>query len=952
MASNPTSIGYNNITIPSQDVSSRNSTIATNPNYFELTSGAYGSTSGFTGGLEYDLIQTSTVAPGAITYSFSNEIYKSYMRKLDINFISANLRPNRKTYPFFDGVDVSNIIQRPNMIEISGNSVFFGVITPKIRNIANVSNMTVTGAIDTTREKIQIGNSSADIIYTEVTSGGNTIIYCGEFRGMTPNDVITVGNTVTGVKSGATGSILSLKHSSGKLRFVPTTESSSFDANTFVNSNSFLLSSNGYVVIPKSDPNVTYGLKLGPDASSVDGFYVGNTITIMGGSIVGETSNIISYNAATKLISVSPPLNGIGSRDDLYYSIGEGRPESRYALSNGVQSHWTTSRGFLGGILRLPGYGVSPRYNFRVGKRLLRLSDNANNNSELATSIAEYVFCSYSVEEAQTISTGNNVIITTSSSGRTSVLPYKGKSPIAQSFFIDENEHPKGVFVPYIDVFFASKGTQPIEMQIRPMVNGYPDSYRLLKNATVTLQPEDVNVVPFTGNTLPQSANSSHFTRFNFPAPVYLQPGTEYAFLLVTNDYDYRIYASELGQRILGTNRIISEQPYLGSMFKSQNSTTYSAVQSDDIMFVIHICQFNTQGTITFNEYKDITAEAPLTGVDANLKMDMFTVMSDAIQIPGTSLTYRYQSTSFANNALDTEFTQFEPDQRVFLDNKKIIYHESYPTKSFVVKVDMSTTDPDVSPIIFPERQEVITAANYINNMGINPAAVKLISGGNNYTSQNTSLVISSNTGVGANGYAITGLLTTTGNENYEKVIGKLEFDSFGFGYYEDIDISIVSSDANTTGANAASLSIETEVGQSGGPALARYISKTVTLAPEFEAGDLRVYLTAAKPPEANVQVYYKVRNSYDVDDISKKNWVRMERKIGIISDSINLQPIELEFRPSLTSNNIIYSTDAATFDTFNQFKIKIVLASSSTSFLKIPYIFDMRAIALPGDDF
>lgn len=952
MASTPTTIGYNNITIPSQEVSTKNSTVASNPNYFDLTSGAYGATSGYAG-LDYDLIQTSTVAPGTITYTFTNQVYKSYMRKLDINFVAANKRPNRKVYPFFDGVNAANLIQRPNIIEITGNSVFFGVVTPTYRNVANVSNGSITGSVDFTREQIQIGNSKADVIYTELTSNNSTIIYCGEFKGDAPNDVITVANTVTGVRSSGTGSIISLKHSSGKLRFVPTTESSTFDANTFVNSNSILISGEGYVVIPQANANVTYGLRLGPDASLTDGYYVGNTITIMGGSVPGETSNIISYNAATRIISVSPPLAGISDKSlDMYYSIGDGRPGSLYAVSNGVQSHWTTSRGFIGGILRLPGYGASPTYNFRVGKRLFRITDNANNNVELASSVAEYVFCSYSVEEAQTITTGNNVIISTSSAGRTSVLPYKGKSPLAQSFFIDDTAHPRGVFVPYIDVFFASKGTQPIEMQIRPMVNGYPDSYRLMKNATVSLQPEDVNIVPYTGNTLPQSANSSHYTRFTFPAPVYLQPGTEYSFLLVTNDFDYRVYASELGQKILGTNRLISEQPYLGSLFKSQNSTTYNAIQSDDLMFVIHICQFDSQGTVTFNDYKDPLAEVPLTGTDANLKMDLFTVMSDAIQVPGTSLNYRYQATSYANGNLDTDFTQFVPDQRVFLDDKKIVYHQSYPQKSFIVKVDMSTTDPDVSPIIFPERQEMMTAANYINNMAVNPAMIKIVNSGNNYTYQNTSLTISANTGVGANGFAITGGLSRTGNENYEKVIAGLGFDNYGFGYYDDITATISTTDANTTGANAAVLSVETELDPAGGPALAKYISKTVTLAPEFDAGDLRVYLTASKPPEANVQVYYKVRNTYDGDDISSKNWVRMERKQGTIMDSVNLQPIEMEFRPSFTSNNIIYSTDGATYDTFNQFKIKIVLASSSTSFLKIPYVFDMRAIALPGDDY
>ena len=75
-----------------------------------------------------------------------------------------------------------------------------------------------------------------------------------------------------------------------------------------------------------------------------------------------------------------------------------------------------------------------------------------------------------------------------------------------------------------------------------------------------------------------------------------------------------------------------------------------------------------------------------------------------------------------------------------------------------------------------------------------------------------------------------------------------------------------------------------------------------------------------------------------------------MTQKVGEVNYSSHLNPIELEFRPSMNSNNIVYSTNTATFDTFNQFKIKIVMSSSDTVLTKIPYVYDMRAIALPAD--
>ena len=121
------------------------------------------------------------------------------------------------------------------------------------------------------------------------------------------------------------------------------------------------------------------------------------------------------------------------------------------------------------------------------------------------------------------------------------------------------------------------------------------------------------------------------------------------------------------------------------------------------------------------------------------------------------------------------------------------------------------------------------------------------------------------------------------------------------------------------------------------------------------DAGDLRVKLTAAKPRAASISVYYKVRNKLDPDPISQKNWVRMVQ-VGnefVFSDPAKLAPIEYEYRPSTNSNNITYSTSTgATYKTFNEFKIKVVLASSSTLAPDIPSLFDLQAFALPADIF
>ena len=49
----------------------------------------------------------------------------------------------------------------------------------------------------------------------------------------------------------------------------------------------------------------------------------------------------------------------------------------------------------------------------------------------------------------------------------------------------------------------------------------------------------------------------------------------------MSND-DYTIYTARMGQTTLDGSRLISKQPYLSSMFKSQNGGTWTAEQNED----------------------------------------------------------------------------------------------------------------------------------------------------------------------------------------------------------------------------------------------------------------------------------------------------------------------------------------------------------------------------------
>jgi hypothetical protein len=146
-----------------------------------------------------------------------------------------------------------------------------------------------------------------------------------------------------------------------------------------------------------------------------------------------------------------------------------------------------------------------------------------------------------------------------------------------------------------VDVFFASKDQViPVTVEIREVVNGYPGK-RVLPFSRVTLRPNQVNLstnfVSLDGVSVP---NQDTPTTFTFPSPVFVQENTEYAIVLSSDSNNYKVWISQVGDNIPGSSRTISEQPYLGSLFKSQNASTWTADQMQDLKFTLYRCRFDT----------------------------------------------------------------------------------------------------------------------------------------------------------------------------------------------------------------------------------------------------------------------------------------------------------------------------------------------------------------------
>ena len=162
----------------------------------------------------------------------------------------------------------------------------------------------------------------------------------------------------------------------------------------------------------------------------------------------------------------------------------------------------------------------------------------------------------------------------------------KAGDPLAQSFFIKEEG---GVFLTSCEVFFERKDPNeiPVTIQIRTMKTGLPTT-EVVPFSEVTIDPDDITT----------STNGSVPTKFTFESPVYLEGGIEYAMVIKSASLKYKVFISRIGENDLITDEFVSNQPTLGSLFKSQNASTWEPSQWEDLKFNLNRASFVTEGSV------------------------------------------------------------------------------------------------------------------------------------------------------------------------------------------------------------------------------------------------------------------------------------------------------------------------------------------------------------------
>ena len=362
-------------------------------------------------------------------------------------------------------------------------------------------------------------------------------------------------------------------------------------------------------------PGEANGLIRRVDRTTVDTIEVNNrtrtgvrTSLIPGGLQTQSLGNrVVQVAFATFMRERSIAFEAQGMKPSTrVYPFFDGIDVSTYVTPTGSSAGaalTTDASGKASGTFALPDPKVAGNPKWRVGKRAFRLTSSSTNTlteglvftsaetdytaKGMIQTVQGSVISTREVNIQRTTQTDTSQII--GATGTRVVRDNSGPwfDPICQSFLVDQED---GYYITSVDLFFKTKSsTLPATVQIREMVNGYPTS-NVLPFAQKSVASGDINT----------STDASTATTFTFPSPVFVANNTEYSICAIANSDEFTIYTAKMGQTTLDGTRLISQQPYLGSMFKSQNSTTWTPEQNEDVKFNIKRAKFttNTAGNV------------------------------------------------------------------------------------------------------------------------------------------------------------------------------------------------------------------------------------------------------------------------------------------------------------------------------------------------------------------
>ena len=611
------------------------------------------------------------------------------------------------------------------------------------------------------------------------------------------------------------------------------------------------------------------------------------------------------------------------------------------------------ANGALSGTFAIPDPKVDANPRWRAGTKVFRLTSSSTNdlNSDVETAgegdyaargsietVRETIISTREPRIVRENTTENRTIARTST--RRTDRQVGWWDPLAQTFLVDDKG---GVFVTSLDIYFQSKPATgdsqvPVTLQIREVKNGYP-STNILPFSEVSINPSAVTT----------STDASVATTFTFPSPVYIQENTEYAFVLLANSQEYNVYVSRVGQTNLGSDRTISQQPYAGVLFKSQNGSTWTAEQNEDVKFKMKRAEFsNVTGNVTFTNdtlpsrtlktnpirttsgshiIRVFHPHHGMHGTSNNVTLSGFEASTDYNGLTGSSINGTY--TSLTNVTLDS-YDVAIADSSTATSTGDTGGSDVVATQNRLYDVSMlniqTMTVPDTNIgysmrptsgksvhgtetefVLTPKSSEVAVIAND-NIYFESPQVVASEINETNEMSGGKSLFVN--------------CTLTTSNTKLSPVIDT-----------QRISMITVQNRLNSpTSINHPNFKDDEQ--SSGSSTAAIYCTRPIAL--DNPSTALEVRLTSNVRASAEVEVYFRATSSEEVRDVNDLNWVPFN---GNGSEDTTVAPAE--------SNNEFkeYKYSASGITEFTSFQIKIAMKGTNSA--HAPRIKDLRGLAL-----
>lgn len=504
-----------------------------------------------------------------------------------------------------------------------------------------------------------------------------------------------------------------------------------------------------------------------------------------------------------------------------------------------------------------------------------------------------------------------------------------GGDPLAQSFDTYNIGAP-GMFVTKLDLYFEKKDySEPVYVELRELVNGYPVTKRI-PGSLVGLPPSLVNV----------SADSTAVTSFEFQEPIYLEADKEFAFVVWANTSRYWLWISRMGEKVVNEDRIVGEQPHLGSLFKSQNASTWTPFQLEDMKFRIHRAKFNT------NTVADFIFE---NNGDAGRRRVVVSEMSTTSGSKFVTITHTNHGMAVNEQVIiEAESAQGKTAKS---PNGATVFNGIPMSEIYGTKVVKSV--PNINQYTI----EVVTSANKTGKFEDIGRYVFIKSNVNYYAMRMLmDEFVPNETSINYFANCITGK-DFDGEQSAKVTISEFQVKNQDTNYMQDVGLVQLGVNETTkslkfraaaatnneylspvirNGTNSAvvaslclnkpTVENETAADQAAGEVSSKMLTQVITL--KTPASSLRVYTTESKQDLTDIEIYFRTAINKDIET---KTWTLLAPVASLIS-ATNDQYIEHERQ----IDNLVE---------FDEFQIKVLF--KGTNSVRFPSLKELRTIAV-----